>query len=132
MAQCGSVSSGGHTESSEDVTETDNASSRPGRAPMSPRLREASAARDSANAARDSADELSGLPDPETPEGKRLLRKAIVAVAIGNATEWYDYGVYATVATYLADAFFPGPLGSIGAMLGFAVSFVLRPLGGMV
>jgi MFS transporter, MHS family, proline/betaine transporter len=80
----------------------------------------------------DSAGEAAALPDPDTPEGKRLLRKAIAASAIGNATEWYDYGVYATVATYLADAFFPGPLGSIGAMLGFAVSFVLRPLGGMV
>jgi MHS family proline/betaine transporter-like MFS transporter len=51
---------------------------------------------------------------------------------MGNATEWYDYGVYATVATYLTDVFFPPPLGRIGTMLGFAVSFVLRPLGGMV
>jgi MHS family proline/betaine transporter-like MFS transporter len=84
------------------------------------------------SASRDSANESAELPDPETPEGKRLLRKAIAAAAVGNATEWYDYGVYAAVATYLADAFFPGPLGSIGAMLGFAVSFVLRPLGGMV
>src|SRR5438067_13226338 len=79
-----------------------------------------------------STSEPTGLPDPETPEGKRLVRKAIAASAVGNATEWYDYGVYATVATYLADAFFPGPLASISAMLGFAVSFVMRPLGGIV
>ncbi|MGU3291718.1 MFS transporter [Williamsia sp. M5A3_1d] len=72
------------------------------------------------------------LPDPETPEGKKLLRKAIGASAIGNATEWYDYGVYAATATYLTQAFFPGDLGTIGTMLGFAVSFALRPLGGMV
>ncbi|MFW0787722.1 MFS transporter [Gordonia sp. CPCC 206044] len=71
-------------------------------------------------------------PDPESPEGKSLLRKAIGASAIGNATEWYDYGVYAATATYLTDVFFPGDLGSIGTMLGFAISFVLRPLGGMV
>lgn len=63
---------------------------------------------------------------------KRLLHRAIAASAIGNATEWYDYGVYAAVAIYLTDAFFPEPLGSLGTMLGFAVSFVLRPLGGMV
>ncbi|GFG71245.1 MFS transporter [Mycolicibacter senuensis] len=62
----------------------------------------------------------------------RVLRKAIVASAVGNATEWYDYGVYAVVATYLTDAFFPDTLGNLGTMLGFAVSFVLRPLGGMV
>ncbi|MBO0880712.1 MAG: MFS transporter [Mycobacterium sp.] len=92
---------------------------------MSLRVREASASNNSAY-------EVAELPGPETPEGKRLLRKAIAAAVMGNATEWYDYGVYATVATYLADAFFPGPLCSIGAMLGFAVSFVLRPLGGMV
>ncbi|MGV9713185.1 MFS transporter [Gordonia sp. NPDC003424] len=71
-------------------------------------------------------------PDPESPEGKSLLRKAIGASAIGNATEWYDYGVYAATTTYLTQAFFPGDLGTIGTMLGFAISFVLRPLGGMI
>lgn len=71
-------------------------------------------------------------PDPDSPEGKSLLRKAIGASAIGNATEWYDYGVYAATATYLTHAFFPGSLGSIGTMLGFAISFALRPLGGMI
>ncbi|MGK8523658.1 MFS transporter [Nocardia asteroides] len=51
---------------------------------------------------------------------------------MGNATEWFDYGVYAATATYLTGAFFPGELGTLGTMLGFAISFVLRPLGGMV
>lgn len=71
-------------------------------------------------------------PDPESPEGKKLLRKAIGASAIGNATEWYDYGVYAAASVYLTQAFFPGEFGTVGTMLGFAISFVLRPLGGMV
>ncbi|OCW88165.1 MFS transporter [Gordonia hongkongensis] len=71
-------------------------------------------------------------PDPNSPEGKRLLRKAIGASAIGNATEWYDYGVYAAASVYLTQAFFPGEFGTVGTMLGFAISFVLRPLGGMV
>ncbi|NLG45214.1 MFS transporter [Gordonia sp. (in: high G+C Gram-positive bacteria)] len=62
----------------------------------------------------------------------RTLRKAIAASAIGNATEWYDYGVYAATTTYLTQAFFPGHLGTVGTMLGFAVSFLLRPLGGFV
>ena len=71
-------------------------------------------------------------PDPNSREGKRLLRKAIGASAIGNATEWYDYGVYAAASVYLTQAFFPGEFGTVGTMLGFAISFVLRPLGGMV
>lgn len=71
-------------------------------------------------------------PRSAPDEQKRLLRKAIAASAIGNATEWYDYGVYAVVATYLTEAFFPDTLGNLGTMLGFAVSFVLRPLGGMI
>ncbi len=72
------------------------------------------------------------LPDSRTAEGRSVLRKAISGSAIGNATEWFDYGVYATTAVYLTDAFFPGDLGSIGTMLGFAISFVLRPLGGFI
>ncbi|WP_067977022.1 MFS transporter [Mycolicibacter icosiumassiliensis] len=71
-------------------------------------------------------------PRSAADEQKRLLRKAIAASAIGNATEWYDYGVYAVVATYLTEAFFPESLGNLGTMFGFAVSFVLRPLGGMI
>ncbi len=70
------------------------------------------------------ADKSAELPNP--------LRRSVAASAMGNATEWFDYGVYAATATYLTDAFFPGELGTLGTMLGFAVSFVLRPLGGMV
>jgi MFS transporter, MHS family, proline/betaine transporter len=58
------------------------------------------------------------------------LRKAITGSAVGNATEWYDYGVYAYVATEIADNFFP-ETGLVGTFLVFAVSFVLRPLGGI-
>ncbi|MFW0788432.1 MFS transporter [Gordonia sp. CPCC 205333] len=66
-----------------------------------------------------------------TPD-QRVLRRAIGASAIGNATEWYDYGVYAATTTYLTHTFFPGSWGGVGTMIGFAISFVLRPLGGMV
>ena len=65
--------------------------------------------------------------DPQPQQGR-----SVAAAAMGNATEWYDYGAYAATTTYLTDAFFPGALGTLGTLLGFAVSFVLRPLGGMV
>ncbi|SDQ78077.1 Sugar phosphate permease [Tsukamurella pulmonis] len=73
------------------------------------------------------------MSTPPKQVDKGTLRKAISASALGNMTEWYDYGVYAATATYITAAFFPGDgLGKIGTMLGFAVSFLLRPLGGVV
>ncbi|MEC3954225.1 MFS transporter [Nocardia sp. CDC153] len=68
----------------------------------------------------------------ETNRSDFPLRRSVAASALGNATEWFDYGVYAATAGYLTSAFFPGQWGTLGTMLGFAVSFVLRPLGGMV
>jgi MHS family proline/betaine transporter-like MFS transporter len=50
-------------------------------------------------------------------------------------TEWFDYGVYAYTATYIGNAFFPSenPTAStLGSLLVFAVSFLIRPIGGMV
>jgi MFS transporter, MHS family, proline/betaine transporter len=66
----------------------------------------------------------------EQPPG--VLRRAITASALGNATEWFDYGVYAYVATEIGHNFFPGEYETLATLLVFAVSFVLRPLGGMV
>lgn len=72
-----------------------------------------------------------GSPGPlEHDVEPATLRKAITGSAVGNATEWYDYGVYAYVATEIADNFFPES-GLVGTFLVFAVSFVLRPLGGL-
>ena len=69
-------------------------------------------------------------PVMQVPRG--LLRRAIAASAIGNATEWFDYGVYAYVAVEIGKNFFLGSHATLGALLVFAVSFVLRPLGGLV
>ena len=67
-----------------------------------------------------------------TPERQSLLRRAIAAAAIGNMTEWYDFGVYSYVATYVGAAFFPSESPSLQTLQTFgvfAVSFLLRPLG---
>lgn len=74
-------------------------------------------------------------PKPDAhDEPPAKIRRAIGASAMGNFTEWFDYGVYAYTATYIADSFFPGDLESATLLtLGvFAVSFVMRPLGGFV
>ncbi len=67
-------------------------------------------------------------PDLESPEGRKTIRRAIAGSAIGNATEWFDYGVYAVVVTYITANFFPG--GTEWALATFAISFLVRPLGG--
>lgn len=68
----------------------------------------------------------------EVPPG--TLRRAIAASAIGNATEWFDYGIYAYGVTYIAAALFPGDTAqaTLFALATFAVSFLIRPLGGLV
>jgi MFS transporter, MHS family, proline/betaine transporter len=63
-----------------------------------------------------------------------VVRKAIAASAIGNATEWFDYGIYAYGVTYISAAIFPGDAGTATwlALATFAVSFLVRPFGGLV
>lgn len=62
-----------------------------------------------------------------------VLKRAIGASAMGNAVEWFDYGVYAYAAVHIAAAMFPEGEDALAfTLLGFAVSFIMRPLGGMV
>lgn len=65
------------------------------------------------------------LKEPDTS----TVRKAVAASAIGNATEWFDYGIYAVSVTYITQHFFPGEYGTILALATFAFSFLVRPLG---
>jgi MHS family proline/betaine transporter-like MFS transporter len=62
------------------------------------------------------------------------MRKAITAAALGNAMEWFDFGVYGFVAYALGKVFFPGAdpsLQMIAALATFSVPFLIRPLGGL-
>ncbi|WP_243653443.1 MFS transporter [Pseudonocardia endophytica] len=80
-----------------------------------------------------SSDQPVGTKDAnEVP--KPVLRKAVAASAIGNGTEWFDYGLYANLTVILGDQFFPGQGENAAALtlLGLAVSFILRPLGGFI
>ena len=64
---------------------------------------------------------------------KTTLRRAIAASAMGNATEWFDYGIYAYGLTYISAALFPGNTDEavLFALATFAISFLVRPLGGL-
>lgn len=62
------------------------------------------------------------------------MKKAITAAALGNAMEWFDFGVYGFVAYALGKVFFPNADPSvqmIAALATFSVPFLIRPLGGL-
>ena len=62
-------------------------------------------------------------------------QRALWAAAIGNLLEWYDFGVYAYLASLIAAKFFPGsdPTASLlASFAAFGVGFLARPLGGIV
>ncbi|HTP70491.1 MAG TPA: MFS transporter [Dongiaceae bacterium] len=58
--------------------------------------------------------------------------RIVLAGAIGNVLEWYDFGLYGLLAPVLASRFFPGHdriAALLGVYGGFAVGFVMRPVG---
>jgi MFS transporter, MHS family, proline/betaine transporter len=62
-------------------------------------------------------------------------RKAVIAAAIGNVLEWYDFGVYVFFASVLAHNFFPATNPTAALLSSFAVfgvGFLMRPLGGII
>ena len=65
---------------------------------------------------------------------QQKTKKAITAAAIGNAIEWFDFGVYGFVAFALGKVFFPHASPSIqmiSALATFSIPFIFRPLGGL-
>lgn len=76
-----------------------------------------------------------GRPDTavSTPVTPQVRRKVVTATFIGNFVEWFDYAVYGYLAATIAIVFFPDgdpTTQLLGAWGIFAVSFVVRPLGG--
>ncbi len=61
--------------------------------------------------------------------------RAITAGAAGNVLEWYDYGIYGTLAPIISTVFFPAkdPITSLLlTFVVFGVGFVMRPLGAVI
>lgn len=67
--------------------------------------------------------------------GPTKLRKARVAVAIGNFVEWFDFAIYGYFAAVIGRVFFPTAepgIALLSSLAVFAVGFVSRPLGGLI
>lgn len=64
-----------------------------------------------------------------------LERKAVAAVVLGNALEFYDFTIYAFFALPIGESFFPSkdPIDSLLASLAlFGLGYVMRPIGGVL
>ncbi len=63
-----------------------------------------------------------------------MARKAVVATALGNAMEWFDFGIYSYLAVVIGKVFFPSLSGSVQLIYTFAtfsIAFIVRPFGGL-
>lgn len=70
-----------------------------------------------------------GFPSPDP----KLHRRSIAVAALSTAVEWYDFTLYLYFSTVLARVFFgPGAASLAAALGGFAVAYLMRPVGAMV
>ncbi|WP_436843874.1 glycine betaine/L-proline transporter ProP [Streptomyces sioyaensis] len=84
------------------------------------------------NQAADPAQPASGEVTVVDPA---MVKRAVSAAALGNAMEWFDFGVYSYIAVTLGHVFFPSgnPTAQLLSTFGaFAAAFLVRPIGGMV
>jgi len=72
------------------------------------------------------------MQSTEKKEKPRWMQ--LTAAIIGNALEWYDFGVFAYLAVIISKVFFP-TVGEYSGLLltlaTFGVGFLMRPLGGI-
>lgn len=69
------------------------------------------------------------------PKTSKASVKVVLAGAIGNAIEFYDFTVYAFLASYFAAHFFPttDPVaGLLASYATLAIGMIMRPVGGLV
>lgn len=75
-------------------------------------------------------------PEHETStQSKKRLRKVAAATIVGSMLEWYDFYLYATMASIVFSKIFfdvsEPATASLQAFATFAIGFVARPIGGL-
>lgn len=72
----------------------------------------------------------------EMPQhSRKSIRKSVVAGSIGVFVHWFDWAVYAYMASTLAVVFFPegdGVTNLLSVFAVFAVAFLVRPIGAVI
>ncbi|MBT2382632.1 MFS transporter [Streptomyces sp. ISL-11] len=69
-----------------------------------------------------------------TVTDEKTVRRAVKAAALGNAMEWFDFGIYSYLAVTIGDVFFPSGNDTVrllSSLATFAVAFLVRPLGSL-
>ena len=72
---------------------------------------------------------------PQPVIAQKSLRKSVAAGSIGVLVHWFDWAIYAYLATTVAAVFFPEQdktAGLLAVFAVFAVSFGVRPLGALI
>jgi MHS family proline/betaine transporter-like MFS transporter len=75
------------------------------------------------------------VAEPGATEMPSVVKRAILAAAIGNFVEWFDYGIYGFLAATIAVEFFPPtnlPAQVLSTIAVFAIGFIIRPIGGII
>ena len=73
------------------------------------------------------------MPGPNIP--LKELRRVVIAAAVGNIIEWYDFYIFGSLASILAVKFFEKghPVAAfLSTVALFSVGFLIRPLGAFV
>ncbi len=76
------------------------------------------------------------MPEYSPPRlDPRALRRVVIAAAVGNIIEWYDFYVFGSLASILSVKFFE-PTHPVAALLStialFTIGFLIRPLGALL
>src|ERR1700712_5467595 len=72
---------------------------------------------------------MTGIPGPQ----EEMSRGSMVIAAFSTIVEWYDFTLYLYLATLLSRVFFGGGAAALVTTLGgFAIAYLLRPLGAIV
>ncbi|MFJ1746028.1 glycine betaine/L-proline transporter ProP [Streptomyces sp. NPDC088116] len=69
-----------------------------------------------------------------TVTDEAAVKRAVKAASLGNAMEWFDFGIYSYLAVTIGHVFFPSgnpTIELLSSFATFAVAFLVRPLGGM-
>lgn len=79
---------------------------------------------------------MSTIPiHPAQSTDRKTLWSVITASSVGTLIEWYDFYIFGSLATILADQFFPktNPTAAfLSTLATFAAGFIVRPFGALV